>query len=416
MKLRSGISLLAAAFTFAVMLLVCPNGARATNKYRVLHNFGAAGDGSLPSGPLVVDARGNVYGATSGGDTGCKGSGSGGTVFELEPQASGRWQETVLYCFAGQWTDGFPDSGVAIGINGALYGTSAGGVNDLANVYQLTPAKEGWTFSVLYNLGGSCVVPGRTGNLYGCLGPGQFQAGAIAELVPGSGGWNYTELYSFCSDTNCPAGDGPYSPLSWDMHGNLYGTTLYGGTDYPKCPWSGGCGVAFRMTPNSDGTWTYDVLHLFASFRGDGERPYAGLVVDVGGNAYGTAWAGGPNGSGTIFKLTPTGPGWKQTTLYDFPNCAEGCGPTTTLALDKAGSLYGSGAGGNPDCGSYSCGTIFKLTPQTNGQWKYSVIHKFVGKDGAFPYGVIVDDKGNVFGTTEAGGTYNTGVAFEITP
>jgi hypothetical protein len=101
--------------------------------------------------------------------------------------------------------------------------------------------------------------------------------------------------------------------------------------------------------------------------------------------------------------------------LYDFPNCANGCAPGGTLVFDKAGNLYGAGGGGSVSCG-YTCGVVFKLTPQAGGKWKYSVVHKFNGNDGAFPWGVIVDGKGNLFGATENGGTYNSGVAFEITP
>jgi hypothetical protein len=170
------------------------------------------------------------------------------------------------------------------------------------------------------------------------------------------------------------------------------------------------------MTPNGDGTWTYHVLWRFAKSGTDGYYPYAGLTVDASGNAYGLTSAGGKYGTGTFFKLTRTKTGpWKETILYQFPNCADGCGPSFTLVPDEAGNLYSSGAGGL-DCGGISCGTVFKLAPQKNGTWKYSVVHKFNGNDGAFPYGVTLDDKGNVFGTTMNGGKYNMGVAFEITP
>jgi hypothetical protein len=103
--------------------------------------------------------------------------------------------------------------------------------------------------------------------------------------------------------------------------------------------------------------------------------------------------------------------------VYEFPNLRNGL-PGSTLVLDKAGNLYGAAGGGNPGCGPYTCGLIFKLTPQKNGTWKYSVVHAFSGSGtgGFFPLGVIVDAKGNLFGTTAAGGKYNSGVAFEITP
>jgi hypothetical protein len=167
--------------------------------------------------------------------------------------------------------------------------------------------------------------------------------------------------------------------LSWDTHGNLYGTTLYGGNGSPKCPGNLGCGVAFQMTRNSDGTWTYHVMHRFANFPTDGQYP-SGLVVDASGNAYGVTGLGGAHQSGTIFKMTPTTGGhWKQTVLYDFPNCADGCFPGRTLAFDKGGNLYGVSSGGVANCGGYTCGVVFKLAHQKSGTWTYGVVHKFTG-------------------------------------
>jgi uncharacterized repeat protein (TIGR03803 family) len=172
------------------------------------------------------------------------------------------------------------------------------------------------------------------------------------------------------------------------------------------------------MTPNKDGAWAYHILHRFGSYATDGLAPYGGLVMDASGNFYGTTIGGGAHGDGTVFKIAFMHGQWKKTTVYDFPpNCAEGCGPGTTLVFDKAGNLYGSDGGGLENCGGYPCGEVFKLTPQENGQWKYTALYKFTGgADGAGPNDVIVDDKGNIFGTTFSGGKYNFGVAFEITP
>jgi uncharacterized repeat protein (TIGR03803 family) len=138
--------------------------------------------------------------------------------------------------------------------------------------------------------------------------------------------------------------------------------------------------------------------------------------LDASGDLYGVTGLGGVHDQGTVFKFAFIGGHWKQTVLYDFPNCADGCFPGRTLVFDKLGNLYGVSDGGIADCGGYTCGVVFKIAPQKNGKWTYSVLHKFTGKDGAFPWGVIVDGKGNLFGTTENGGTYNSGVAFEITP
>ncbi len=257
---------------------------------------------------------------------------------------------------------------------------------------------------------GPGLVFDKRGNLYGDIGPGNNDASAIGELSQGSNTWNYTQLYSFCQEQYCEDGFDPQAPPIWDQHGNLYGTTYYGGLR--DCY----CGVVFQMAPNGDGTWSYHILHYFGTSRGDGERPAAGLVMDAAGNMYGNTSSGGAYNQGTIFKFAHTGGHWKETVLYDFPDCAKGCLPGGTMAFDKAGNLYGVSSGGRPDCGGYTCGVVFKMTPQKNGKWKYSVVHTFNGTDGDSPAGLIVDDKARIFGTTSMGGTYNWGVAFEITP
>jgi hypothetical protein len=157
------------------------------------------------------------------------------------------------------------------------------------------------------------------------------------------------------------------------------------------------------------------VLHRFGAFKYDGQLPVAGLVLDAAGNAYGGTWSGGTYNCGIAFKLEPSGSRWKEKVLYNFGGrWSRGCAPLYTLALDAAGDLYGSNLGGDKKCGP--CGVIFKLSPQKSGKWKYSVLHTFHGTEGADPYGVILDDKGNIFGATEDGGKYNMGVVFEITP
>jgi uncharacterized repeat protein (TIGR03803 family) len=282
----------------------------------------------------------------------------------------------------------------------------------VGGVFELSPNSNDWVYAVLYNENaGPGLVRDSLGNLYGDMGPGEDNAGAIGELSPGSGGWNYTQLYSFCSRQYCEDGFDPQAPPIWDRHGNLYGTTYYGGLR--DCY----CGVVFQMAPNGDGTWTYHILHSFGSSTADGKRPAAGLVMDAAGSLYGNTAFGGNHNQGTVFKFSHTGGRWKEGVLYDFPNCAKGCLPGGTMVFDKAGNLYGVSSGGQPDCGGYTCGVVFKMTPSgKNGKWKYSVVHTFNGTDGDSPVAVILDNKGNIFGTTSSGGTYNWGVAFEIIP
>jgi hypothetical protein len=237
----------------------------------------------------------------------------------------------------------------------------------------------------------------------------------VQELWQGSDGWNLTLLYQLCSSNNCKHGSRPLVPLSWDAKGNLYGTTYEGGFNYPQCY----CGVAFQFTPNSDGTWAYHRLHVFGTFKNDGRYPYGGLTVDASGKVYGTATeGGGPNNRCTVFKLTQTTGGrWKETIIYGFPDACNCAAPGGDLVFDTAGNLYGT-AGSFVQCVGvgYGCGVAFKLTPQKNGAWTYSLIHRFRGPDGDYPNGLTMDSKGNLYGTTTLGGTYNVGVVFEITP
>jgi uncharacterized repeat protein (TIGR03803 family) len=391
------------------------NWAGTIRSYRVLHTFTGGSDGGAPASSLVLDGGGNLYGTAYSGGKGpdCPYQSGCGVLFELSPRANGRWKESVLFNFV-KTTGGASTQQLLLGDAGDVFGaTFPLEPGSPAYVFELTPGGSGWNFNPIYAPDGLCLVFDQTGDLYGCIGQGDYQGGAIGKLSRGSNGWTYTQLYSFCSLSGCPDGQWPQSPLSWDAHGNLYGTTVYGGITDAKCPWSGGCGVAFQMAPNQDGTWTYHVLHRFASFKTDGLRPYAGLTLDTAGNAYGATSAGGAYNCGMIFKLGPSaGSSLRETVLYNFRG-ADGCAPLFTPVLDSAGNLYGMAQGGDRACGP--CGVIFKLAPQKSGKWKYSVVHTFHGADGADPYGVIVDRKGNLFGTTMNGGKYNAGVAFEIT-
>jgi uncharacterized repeat protein (TIGR03803 family) len=398
------------AARLALLLALSPVAAHAGVEYRVLHNFDYGENYQIgsPSGALAIDPLGNLFGATGAGGIGCDPFGCG-VIFEFNPKGG-----SLAYEFTGGAGGSYPQQ-ILFDSAGNLYGNVGDSGNGVAGVYELAIQSGQWNFNMLYTQGGCCLVFDKKGDLYGGLGPGDYKAGAIAELSPGPNGWTYTQLYSFCGSVGCTDGEEPRSALSWDSKGNLYGTTLYGGVSVLPCPGSLGCGVAFQMTPNGDGTWTYHVMDRFASYKGDGLYPYAGLTLDAFGNAYGATASGGTYGNGTIFKLSPSAGGWKKTVLYEFPNCAEGCVPSYTLVFDKAGNLYGSGGGGNPECGSYTCGTIFRLIPRAGGKWKYQAVYKFSGTDGAFPYGVVLDNRGHMFGTTSGGGTYNAGVLFEIT-
>ena len=253
-----------------------------------------------------------------------------------------------------------------------------------------------------------------SGDLYGTTGGGgEYGGGTVFKLTPDSGWeeWEESLLYSFCSEASCRDGQTPIAGLIRDEAGNFYGTTFRGGAY--------GGGTVFKLRRAGDGLWRERVLYSFCASGfpcEDGLRVYAGVVFDGSWNLYGTTEQGGGNTCGethcgTVFKLTPTESGhWKCTLLYAFPNPRDGSFPTGGVIIDKAGNLYGATvAGGIGGC-SGGCGVAYKLSPSANGKWKYTVLHKFDGSDGAQPLGgLIFDGKGNVYGTAYS-------VVFEITP
>ena len=191
--------------------------------------------------------------------------------------------------------------------------------------------------------------------------------------------------------------------------GNLYGTTAFGGAH------SGG--TVFQMTPGG----TLTTLHNFCAEPGcaDGNGP-AGLVLGANGNFYGTIYANGANNGGTIFKIAPDG---TLTTLYSFcslANCIDGSGPVG-LARAAEGSFYGTtGLGGIATTCPYSsggCGTVFKITPGGDLSTLYSFCSQPVCADGANPLATVIQaTDGNLYGTTEGGGSYGGGTVFRLTP
>ena len=156
-------------------------------------------------------------------------------------------------------------------------------------------------------------------------------------------------------------------------------------------------GTVFKVT----GSGTETVQYSFAASGGDAEHPLAGLVRDGKGNWYGTTWNGGANQDGAIFRVSKSG---KEKVLYSFVYSPSGSDPLADLALDGDGNLYGTTwSGGNPNCQGFDyCGVLFRLSKTG----KYTVLHTFSGPDGAYPLaGVILDDQGNLYGTTAFGGT-----------
>jgi uncharacterized repeat protein (TIGR03803 family) len=190
-----------------------------------------------------------------------------------------------------------------------------------------------------------------------------------------------------------------------DGAGNLYGSTEMGGTS-KNC--GGGCGTVYKLHPLSGGRWEETILHDFG-LGNDVPYPDGPLVMDAAGNLYGTT--GGFN-AGTVYELSPQSDGhWKETILHRFHAGSDGNYPGSVV-MDAKGNLYGTTGYGGGQC---SCGVIYELSPQANGKWKYTVLYQFNGYDGTGGGPMIFDEKGNLYGTG-GGGAYGLGVAFEFTP
>lgn len=404
-------------------------------------------DGANIGGGLVEDAAGNFYGvAESGGLNQCSLNGDGGCglIFKLSRQANGTWGRTVLHNFTGtQNGDGATPVGTLIfDKSGNLYGTTVYGGG---TVFTLTPtASGGWSFRTIYEFGRHKLNDGSSpqatlvfdaaGNLYGTTisgGNGSYlncsQCGTVYKLAPSvNGQWTESVIYNFQGLSD---GSFPTAGLAIDAAGDLYGTTSEGGIGGGF----NGSGVVFKLSPNSNGTWTQSTLYEFTGGI-DGAGPIGGVILDSAGNLYGTTPTGGQNGPGcsygcgVVYKLTPGSSGpWTESVIYSFAGIPDGTIPQSTLTFDAAGNLYGTtGEGGtasNVFCFSGGCGTVFKLTPSA-GSWTESILYSFNGPaaDGADPFaGVILDSAGKIYGTTSAGGingyTYQYGgTVFEITP
>ncbi len=266
----------------------------------VLYHFtGTNGDGSQPgTGNLYLDAAGNLYGTTFyGGSGSC--NGGCGVVFELSP-SSGGWTENILYSFTGASDGASPEAGVILDSAGNLYGTCTGGGVGYGTVYQLTPSGSAWTENTLYAFTGSNdgsapeggVIFDQTGNLAGTAAYGGSGNGGTAfELSPSSGGWNYSLMYSLNGNNTV----GPIASLAIDTAGNLYGTTLSDGAY--------GYGSVFELTPSQSG-WIYTDLHDFQGGSNDGASPSGVVALDVSGNLYGTTISGGTSGYGVVWEIT----------------------------------------------------------------------------------------------------------------
>jgi uncharacterized repeat protein (TIGR03803 family) len=388
-----------ATLVFVTVALFAAGTVAVAQREERLYSFGSRRmDAAYPVAGLIFDDAGNLYGTSFEG-----GAYNEGTVFELMRKAGGGWTEKILHSF-GRGADGtYPGANLILDARGNLYGTtSEGGTKFGGTVFELTPkAGGGWTEKLLYSFGG----------------------------------------YS---------GDAalPYAGLILDASGNLYGTSFEGG-DYNE-------GTVFELTHKAGAGWMEKLLYSFGSHSGDATLPFAGLILDAGGDLYGTTVSGGAYVLGAVFELTPkVGGKWAEKVLHSF-NGKDGEGPDAGLIFDHGGNLYGAtattifeltrkaggawtekllspdhgtvaslifGAGGNlygtdPWGGSSGYGMAFELRREAGGKWRYLSLHEFTGgEDGADPDGgLILGASGDMYGTTHFRGGHKYGTVFEITP
>lgn len=393
----------------------------------------------FPEGSLLQASDGNFYGTANGGPSGF------GAVYKIT--SSGTLTPIYSFCSQGgaRCTDGFgPTAGLIQGSDGNFYGTTSSGGDSNPNncmngpesgcgtVFKLTPSGTLTTLHSFCSPGGAVCADGfyprgslvqaGDGNFYGVT-----QAGGAAGVCNGIGcgtvfrispSGEFSTIHVFCSQAMCTDGSTPISGLALGSDGNLYGTAYTGGAT--------NSGSAFKLTLAGQLT----VLHSFCSAQNcsDGFLPNS-VIQGSDGNLYGTTDSGGAGPStGTVFRITPSG---TFTVLYNFcstgnTNCPDGENPVGGLIEGSDGNFYGVTYYGGR--GSL-LGTAFRITPAGT----LTTIYDFCSQggtnctDGAFPNGVIQASDGNLYGTTEGGGSagittcltedglYNCGTVFKLT-
>jgi uncharacterized repeat protein (TIGR03803 family) len=351
----------------------------------VLYSFPFGTDGANPQGGVIRDAASNFYGTTYYG-----GTNGAGTVYKLGPTG----QETVLHDFSGLADGAYPQSSLILDSAGNLYGTARGGAARAGVVYKVeTTGQE----TVLYTFTGGAdgknplgsLIRDSAGSLYGTTYSGGAANGGVIFKLDTAG--QETVLYNFSAGA---AGHHPIAGLIQDSAGNFYGTTSEGGAS--------NAGVVYKL----DTTGHETVLYSFTG-GDDGGLPYAGVVQDSSGNIFGTTVQGGSWGQGVVYRLDVSG---HETVLDNFGGGASGSNPYAGVILDPGGNLLGTTRHG----GAAGAGVIFKVS-QAGVE---TVLYNFTGgPDGGCPAGGVIRDLvGNLYGTAFCGGNEGSGVVFKFTP
>ncbi len=391
--------------------------------YSVIHSFSGGADGATPHSGLTPDGAGNYYGtATYGGFQGqnCGQQGCG-TVYKLAKK-NGSWVLTNLYSFKGGNDGAWPTARVVFGPDGAIYGTTFSGSgnsctnNGCGTIFRLTPPVNPchavscpWTETILYTFHGPDgqlpageIIFDHAGNIYGTtVAGGSGEWGTVYKLTHANGHWTQSVLYNFTGQDD---GGDPAAGVIFDRAGNLWGTTASGG--WNSLPDFYGPGVIYELTPNGS-AWNYTTIYKFTDNSSDGGLPVASLVLGSDGTMYGTTSSGGIGlctyntyytGCGTVFSVAQS----ESPLFFNFPVPGENpglSGPNAAITLDASANMYGTAYA----AGHLGAGSVFEVTAFNR---VYSSLHDFTGgSDGGYPSSnVTFDANGNMFGTTLSGG------------
>lgn len=379
-------------FGLLAAIMFCAAGALAVTESTVINfnNF----DGAYPTSGLIFDSAGNAYGTTKGGL---------GTVYQLVPTRIGV-QVNALYQFSGGADGRNPLAAPVMDSAGNLYGTASQGGEVNSNcqpagcgtVWELSPVNGTWVFQVIYTFTGASdgggpnygsLVFDKAGNLYGVAMNGGNGYGTVFELSPSSDGWSESTLYNFHGATEGK----PYSGLTIDGAGDLYGTT-------PQ--------VVYELA-NSGSGWTESTIgSLLNSHLGES---YGALLLR-NGVFYGASVDGGHYSEGAVYSLTPSSKGYTLSVIYSFMSKKDGDGPEGGLVADGAGNLYGTTTAGGVDLN----GTAFQLALK-GGVWQKTVIGNFNITNGSDPVATPSIHGNALYGTTSGGGAENLGVVWKVT-
>jgi len=370
-------------------------------KEKILHSF--ADSSRYLFGELVEDHTGSLYGTIFN-------LADDGSVYQLKKK-SGGWTFKSLHDFDD--VDGSdPSAGLTESdADRVFYGVTAhGGVHDAGTVFSIAPQGHAWIETVIHSFSGSTdgLIPSApllfersSGRLFGTTeAGGQKSCGTAFQLGLSGGDWTLSTIYNFQGDVD---GCSPITQMQEGPEaGTLIGSTYEGGAS--------NTGTIFELA-YSNGVWTKTIIHDFSGGL-DGGVPYD-LVKGKGGTIFGVANTGGMFGAGVVFELKPHHGTWRFKVLYSFGGL-DGANPTGLCFEGNTESLYGVTKNG----GDSTRGIVFQLVP--NGtHWTETVVHSFKGgNDGAYPEArpLVDSDTGEVYGTTLAGGTFDSGTVYAITP